>query len=77
MRDKTRDARLLARVARERGYRSVRSMLEAAVVDHIAPGICLSCHAVCEDIEPDQTEGYCESCGKNRIISALILAGIN
>jgi hypothetical protein len=26
-------------------------------------------------MEPDQTEGYCEACGGNTVVSALVLAG--
>jgi acyl-CoA synthetase (AMP-forming)/AMP-acid ligase II len=27
------------------------------------------------EMEPDQTQGYCEACGGNTLVSALILAG--
>ena len=28
------------------------------------------------EMEPDQEEGYCEACGGNTVVSALVLAGI-
>ena len=28
------------------------------------------------EMEPDQTEGYCEACGGNTVVSVLVLAGI-
>jgi hypothetical protein len=28
------------------------------------------------EMEPDQRAGYCEQCGKNKVVSALILAGV-
>jgi hypothetical protein len=45
--------------------------------DSIFPGICMTdgCDHTCE-VEGDQTEGYCEMCGGQTVVSALILAGV-
>ena len=41
------------------------------------PAICTEadCDHVAE-IEPDQDAGYCEVCGKNTVVAALVLAGL-
>ena len=45
--------------------------------DSIFPGICMTegCDHVSE-VEGDQTEGYCEACGGQTVVSGLILAGV-
>ncbi len=46
-------------------------------LDSVAPGICMADD--CEystDVEPDQTEGWCESCGTQSVTSGLVLAGM-
>jgi len=45
--------------------------------DSLFPGICMTegCSYTCE-VEGDQTEGYCEACGGQTVVSALILAGV-
>jgi hypothetical protein len=55
----------------------IDSLLEGAVFDSISPGICMTegCNYTCE-IEGDQTAGYCEACGGQTVVSALILAGV-
>ena len=50
-------------------------MLEKAMFDGIAPGICLEC-GYTASVEPDSTKGYCEGCGKQTVQSCLILAGV-
>ena len=50
-------------------------MFEKATYDAIAPGICLECGYTAE-VEPDQTQGYCEGCGKQTVQSCLILGGL-
>lgn len=59
------------------GYASLEELLEAAVFDSVSPGICqtIGCDYTTE-VEPDQTEGWCEICGKGSVVSALILAGL-
>lgn len=59
------------------GYDSLEEMLEAVFSDSVSPAICIEPH--CDhtaEMEPDQTEGYCESCGGQTMVAAPILAGI-
>ena len=71
-----RDAKLRALCAAE-GFDSIDAMLEAATFDSVSPGICIKpdCDGTME-VEPDQVRGWCEACGGNTVVSALILAGI-
>ncbi len=65
----------LKKLAEIEGYSEVMDMLAEATMDSVCPGICANCDYTAE-VEPDQDEGYCESCGTQTIHSALILAGI-
>jgi hypothetical protein len=59
------------------GFGTVTDMLASATYDSVSPGICTN--EDCDyttDVEPDQTEGYCEVCGTQTVKSALILAGV-
>lgn len=71
-----REKQLLGIMAKECGYATVMAMLEDTIVDTIAPGICMNCRAVDCQVYGDQDQGYCEACGENRIVSALILADL-
>ena len=73
---KDKDAKLRALCAAE-GFDSIDAMLEAATFDSVSPGICIKpdCDGTTE-VEPDQDRGWCEACGGNTVVSALILAGI-
>jgi hypothetical protein len=56
---------------------TVDEMLENATFDSVAPGICSN--PGCEystSVEPDQSKGFCESCGTQTVQSCLVLAGI-
>jgi hypothetical protein len=66
----------LRKLAETEGFESVHKMLEAATFDSVSPGICVQegCDYTTE-VEPDQTEGWCEACGRGSVASALILAG--
>ena len=59
------------------GFKSLDDLLRAAVGDSVCPAICMTegCNYTTE-MEPDQTRGYCESCGGNTMASALVLAGL-
>lgn len=37
------------------------------------PGICMSCNEISDIIEPDSTNGWCEFCSENTVISILEL----
>ena len=57
------------------GFASVEELLEACVHDSVSPGICTrdGCDYTCE-VEPDQTQGWCEECKAPSVQSALVLA---
>ena len=59
------------------GFKSLDDLLQAAATDSVCPAICMTegCNYTTE-MEPDQDRGYCESCGGNTMMSALILAGL-
>jgi len=59
------------------GYLVLKDMLSAVITDSVSPGICTNpdCSYTTE-VEPDQTGGWCESCGERSVVSALILAEI-
>jgi hypothetical protein len=58
------------------GFKSLNDLLKAAATDSVCPAICMTegCNHTTE-MEPDQDRGYCESCGGNTMVSALVLAG--
>jgi hypothetical protein len=52
-------------------------LLEEATFDSIAMGICINPRCTyTNQVEPDQSAGYCEKCGTNTVKSCLVLAGI-
>jgi hypothetical protein len=67
----------LKKLMESEGYENLEDLLEDVVGDSISPAICIepTCDYTTE-MEPDQTQGYCEACGGNTVVSALILAGI-
>ena len=67
-------ADLVQVLMRETGM-SFDEMMESAVMDGVAPALCVNCHAT-TNMEPDQDEGYCEECGENSVVSCCVLAGI-
>jgi hypothetical protein len=70
-----RRTQLLQKLADSEGFDSVDAMIEATVVDSVSPAICRVCELTCE-MEPDQTRGWCENCGTNTVVAALVLAGV-
>lgn len=50
-------------------------MIEAASFDSASPAICTTCGYTTE-MEPDQAQGYCEVCGTNTVVAALVLADL-
>lgn len=73
----TRKAQKLMKLCEIEGFKSPYDLVEAFWCDSVCPAICLTegCDHTAE-MEPDQTEGYCEACGGNTLISGLVLAGI-
>lgn len=61
-------------LAEEYGMPS-EEMLAVAAQDSVVPGICTECGEI-TDVEPDQDEGYCESCEKNTVKSCMVLSGV-
>ena len=59
------------------GFENVEDVLFSSITDSVCPAICMTegCDYTTE-MEPDQEEGYCEECGGNTVVSALILAGL-
>ena len=67
----------LMKLCEAEGFDSLDDLLAVAATDSICRAICLTegCDYTTE-MEPDQTEGYCEACGGNTVTSALVLAGL-
>jgi hypothetical protein len=67
----------LQQLLKAEGYQSIDELLPAVLGDVVSPAICigLTCQYTCE-MEPDQDRGYCEECGSNTVVSALILADL-
>jgi hypothetical protein len=65
----------LAKLLAVEGYVTLEGLAQAVLSDSVSPAICIEpdCGYTCE-LEPDQDAGYCESCGKNTVVSALVLA---
>jgi hypothetical protein len=67
----------LGRLVELEGFGSLDTLLEAAALDSVSPAICTNdrCNYAAE-MEPDQDRGFCEVCGTNTVVSALVLAGV-
>jgi hypothetical protein len=57
------------------GFENIDELLEASICDSVCPAFCMDCGCTAE-MEPDQRAGYCEQCGRNMVVSCLILAGL-
>jgi hypothetical protein len=59
------------------GFNSLDDFLQAAATRSLCPAICMTegCDYTTE-MEPDQDQGFCETCGGNTVTSALVLAGL-
>lgn len=67
----------LMRLCELEGFEKIEDVLYASITDAVCPAICMTegCDHT-DEMEPDQDEGYCEACGGNTMVSALILAGL-
>ena len=67
----------LADLAEIEGFPSVDELLEESITDAVSPAICTNswCSYTAE-MEPDQREGWCESCETNTVQAALVLAEV-
>jgi len=59
------------------GFKRLEDLLKVSMTDNICPAICMTegCDHTTE-MESDQDAGYCEACGGNTVVSALVLAGL-
>jgi hypothetical protein len=59
------------------GFKRLDAFLKLALADSVCPAICMTegCDHTTE-MEKDQDAGYCEACGGNTVVSALVLAGL-
>jgi hypothetical protein len=66
----------LAKLIEIEGYDSIEELMEAVFSDSVSPAICMNegCDFSCE-MEPDQTEGWCDECRTNTMKAAPVLAG--
>jgi hypothetical protein len=67
----------LARLIEIEGYERIEDLMEAVFSDSVSPAICMNpdCDYVCE-MEPDETEGWCDECRTNTMKAAPVLAGL-
>ncbi len=65
----------LMKLCEAEGFCTFDGLLLARGSDSVCPAICMTegCDHVAE-MEPDQDQGFCEACGGNTIVSALVLA---
>ena len=59
------------------GFADLDSAIEESLFDSVSPGICTM--PQCDystDVEPDCRDGWCEECGKNTVVSLLVLAEV-
>ena len=71
------NAAKLMRLCEIEGFRTIEEILFASTTDSVCPAICMTegCDYTTE-MESDQAAGYCEACGGNTMVSALVLAGL-
>jgi hypothetical protein len=70
----------LAKLIDIEGFDDETELFAAAVADSVCPAICCNpddpaCDYTAE-MEPDQDRGWCEICGANTLVSALVLGGL-
>lgn len=63
-------------VCKSEGFKTPEELIASVAMDSVAPGICMNdgCDYITE-VEPNQSEGYCENCDSCTVTSALVLAG--
>jgi hypothetical protein len=71
----TKKAVRLLELCEAEGFNTPEDLLAASLADSVCPAICMECAATAK-MEKDQREGYCDSCGKNKVVSGLVLAGL-
>ena len=71
----TKKAVRLIELCEAEGFKTPEDLLEASMADSVCAAICMECGHTAE-MEKDQREGYCENCGKKKVVSGLVLAGL-
>ncbi len=70
----------LKQLCESEGFKDENDLFAAVVSDSVCPAIC--CNPVnpeCDytaEMEPDQDRGWCEECGANTMVAALVLEGL-
>ena len=72
----TKSAKLM-KLCEAEGFKTFDQLLRHVGGDSLCPAICMTegCDHTTE-MEPDQDQGYCEACGGNTVVSALVLADL-
>ena len=70
----------LAKLIEIEGFDDAETLFTAVISDSVCPAICCNpdnpeCGYTTE-MEPDQDRGWCEVCGANTVVAALVLGGI-
>ncbi|MHC2275425.1 hypothetical protein ACVME8_002036 [Bradyrhizobium diazoefficiens] len=70
-------AQKLLKLCDQRGFEHLDDLLLTALLNSECPAICMTegCDHTAE-MEPDQDQGFCEACGGQTLVSALVLAGL-
>jgi hypothetical protein len=56
---------------------STSAFIEEYALDEVVPGICMNPDCdYATNVEPDQTEGWCEECEMRSVRSGIVLAGL-
>jgi hypothetical protein len=71
----TKKAVRLLELCEAEGFTTLDQLVKFSMSDSVCPAICMECGHSAE-MEKDQREGYCESCGKNKVVSCLVLADL-
>jgi hypothetical protein len=76
MSDSTSSAAKLRTLMEIEGFDDELALAEATAMDSVCPAICMNegCDYTSE-MEPDQTQGFCEECRTGSMKSALVLMG--
>ncbi|MDA9475079.1 hypothetical protein XI03_11325 [Bradyrhizobium sp. CCBAU 65884] len=70
-------AQKLMTLCDQRGFQNLDDLLLAALLNSRCPAICMTegCDHTA-NMEPDQDQGFCEACGGQTLVSALVLADL-
>ena len=70
----------LAKLIEVEGFEDAGALFAAVISDSVSPTICCNPeNPACDytaEMEPDQDRGWCEECGANTVVAALVLGGI-